>query len=100
MSKVQNKGAKKVETATATNVVQGDATPYMFGRTNYIIMGVGILMLIVGYYLMSGAGNDPNHLDVFDAAAKYSFTRITLAPIIVVAGLVVELFAIMYKPKH
>jgi hypothetical protein len=100
MSKSQNKGANKVEAAATTNVVQKDVAPYMFGRTNYIIMGVGILMLIVGYYLMTGAGNDPNHPDVFNAAAKYNFTRITLSPIIIVAGLVVEIFAIMYKQKN
>ena len=72
---------------------------FVFGKANYMIMGVGVIMLLFGYAIMWGGGTDPNHPEIFDAAAKYSFTRITLSPIIIILGLIVEIFAIMYKPK-
>jgi hypothetical protein len=46
---------------------------------------------------MSGGKNaDPN---VFDENEVYSFRRITLAPLLIMAGLMVEVYAIMKKPK-
>lgn len=64
---------------------------------NYKLMLIGLLIIIVGYILMTGGGSDdPN---VFNEA-MFSFRRITLAPIVVLAGLGFEIYAIMYKPKN
>jgi hypothetical protein len=65
--------------------------PYL----NYILMFVGLAVIVLGYILMSGGrSEDPN---VFDADALYSFRRITLAPILIIIGLVIEGYAIMRK---
>jgi len=70
---------------------------FPLGKENFIIMILGLLLLIIGYMLMSGgASKDPN---VFNENEIYSFRRITLAPIIVILGYFVVGYAIMKKPK-
>ena len=60
-----------------------------FTKKNYILMGLGVALMALGYILMVGGGStDPN---VFDADAKYSFVRITLSPVLIVLGLLVQL---------
>lgn len=67
----------------------------LFDKTNYIIMGIGAFLIILGFILMSGGNTDPN---VFNEAEIYSFRRITLAPIVVILGFVVIIFSILKKP--
>jgi hypothetical protein len=72
--------------------------PTLFAKENYTWMLVGIVLIALGMILMSGGKNqDPN---TFDKAVVYSTTRITIAPILIVGGLLVEIFAIFKKPKH
>jgi hypothetical protein len=67
----------------------------LFGKQNYILMLVGLLVLGLGFFLMAGGkSTDPK---VFNPADVYSTTRITIAPILIVAGFVIEVFAIMKK---
>lgn len=67
----------------------------MFGKENYRLMLIGLVVMAVGFILMAGGkSSDPY---VFNSRAIYSFTRITLAPILIVGGLVIEIFAIMKK---
>ena len=69
---------------------------FVFSQRNYILMGAGILLMIIGYFLMSGGGSDdPNTFN----PEIFSFTRIVLAPIFILAGLLLEVFAIMIKGK-
>jgi len=69
----------------------------LFDKNNYIIMLVGLAVLVLGFILMAGGkSSDPN---VFNAAEIYSFRRITLAPIIVLLGFAIEIYAIMKKPQ-
>ena len=71
---------------------KSEAESVLFGKKNYMLMLAGVGLIIVGLLLMSGGRNvDPN---VFDDSVIYSFRRITLAPICILAGLVVEVFAI------
>lgn len=65
----------------------------MFTRENYLWMLAGAVVIAAGMVLMSG-GNSNNDPAVFDRSAVYSFTRITLAPILVILGLLIEVFAI------
>jgi hypothetical protein len=58
-----------------------------FGRKNYIIMLVGIALLVIGFVIMT-LDTEPYGL---------GFMGITLGPIIVMAGFVVEIFAILIK---
>lgn len=70
----------------------------MFTKENYVLMIVGAMVIALGLFLMSGGkSDDPN---VFNASEVYSTTRITIAPILIIAGLVIEVFAIFKKPKN
>jgi hypothetical protein len=73
-------------------------TPSIFNKDNYKWMLIGLLVIAVGMFLLSGgvSNKDPK---VFDKGAVYSTTRITIAPILILAGLVIEIFAIFRKPK-
>ncbi len=67
-----------------------------FGKQNYIWMLVGAALIIVGMLLMSGGKSaDPN---VFNPNEVYGFRRITLAPIVIIMGFIVEVYAIFKKP--
>jgi hypothetical protein len=71
--------------------------PELFTKDNYLWMGIGIAIVLLGFLLMSGGKNaDPS---VFDENEVYSFRRITLAPLLIMAGLMVEVYAIMKRPK-
>ena len=79
--------------------VSTPSTPsiFMFQKENYIIMIAGIVVIIVGFLLMLGVNNtDPTR---FHAEEIYSFRRITLAPIVVMIGFAIEIYAIIKKPK-
>jgi Protein of unknown function (DUF3098) len=66
-----------------------------FSKSNYIWMLVGGALILIGMLLMSGGKSaDPN---VFNVNEVYSFRRITLAPIVIIAGFLVEVYAIFKK---
>lgn len=69
---------------------------FAFGKENYIIMIIGVVLIALGFILMVGGGSkDPK---VFNEEV-FNFQRLTLAPILILAGFVVELYAIMKKPR-
>ena len=69
----------------------------LFTKDNYIWMAIGAVIIALGMFLMSGGKTtDPN---VFDNNEVYSTTRITVAPILILLGFVVEIYAIFKKPK-
>lgn len=69
----------------------------LFGKENYKWMLIGIVLIALGLFLMGGGkSKDPN---VFDPKEVYSFTRITIAPILILGGFVIEIFAIFRKDK-
>jgi hypothetical protein len=69
----------------------------LFSKYNYIWMFIGAAVIALGMVLMSGGKSpDPN---VFDTKEVYSTTRITIAPLLIVAGLLIEVYAIFKSPK-
>jgi hypothetical protein len=93
MSKTEKKIAPK---PTATASKPAFKTDFAFGKENYILLLVGLAFIVVGFILMAGGGSDdPN---VFNKEI-FSTQRITVAPIVVLTGFVIEIFAIMRKPK-
>lgn len=69
---------------------------FLFGKRNYIIMLIGIIIIALGFILMAGGGSeDPS---VFNEEI-YNFRRIRLAPTLVIIGLIVEIYAILANPK-
>ena len=97
MSKqTKQKGTKKPETTSKSEAQISNTTGFAFGKQNYKLLFIGLILIVVGFLLMiGGASDDPNVFsdDIF------SFRRITLAPILILAGYVVEIFAIMKKPE-
>jgi len=82
--------APKVETPK----LKADNTP-MFGKGNYLLMAVGGVIIIVGMMIMAGGkSSDPK---VFDYNQVYSTTRITIAPILIIVGILLEVYAIFKK---
>lgn len=69
----------------------------IFGRENYIMMIAGLVIIFIGFLLMKG-GQMPD-ANTWDDSIIYSTTRITIAPILILLGLIVEIFAIFRKPK-
>ncbi|NDC76986.1 MAG: DUF3098 domain-containing protein [Chitinophagia bacterium] len=65
----------------------------LFSKENLVWMGIGALLMIAGILLMSG-GKSPDPT-VFDDKEVYSARRITWAPILIIAGLATEVYAIM-----
>ncbi len=69
----------------------------LFGKQNLMWMLIGAIVIILGFFLMAGGkSEDPN---VFNESEVYSTTRITIAPLLIVAGLIIEIYAIMKKGK-
>lgn len=69
----------------------------LFTKDNYKWMLIGLVLIALGMILMVGGKSpDPN---VFNESEIYGFRRITLAPILIVAGLVVQVYAIMKRQK-
>ena len=73
-----------------------DNEGFALPRENYLYLLIGFIIIIVGFALMiGGRADDPNY---FNQNEIFSFRRITLAPIIVLAGFIFEMWAIMRKP--
>jgi hypothetical protein len=69
----------------------------LFTKSNYIWMLIGGLVIAAGFFLLSGGkSNDPA---VFDTNEVYSRTRITIAPIVIILGFIIEIYAIFKKDK-
>lgn len=78
--------------ATVKTPVSKAAAPkmeysFVFGKENYILMIAGVIVVALGFWLMSGTE------DIF------STTKLTVAPILVLLGFAIELVAILYKSK-
>lgn len=68
---------------------------FALGRENYKLIAIGFAVIVIGFLLMlGGKSDDPNQFN----DKIFSFRRITLAPIVVLAGFIFEIWAIMKKP--
>jgi hypothetical protein len=84
--------AKQVKTAVGSKNYKP-----LFGRENYRWMLIGLVLILLGLLLMiGGKSKDPN---VFDTSEVYSFRRITVAPILILGGLALEIVGIFKKSK-
>ena len=69
----------------------------LFGKENYRLMLIGLILVLLGLLLMiGGKSKDPN---VFDTSEVYKFRRITIAPILILGGLALEIVGIFKKSK-
>lgn len=80
---------EKINQQTST---QDEKMP--LGRRNYVILIVGFALIVLGMVLMSGgASASPEEFNY----EMFSWRRITLAPILIVAGFIVEIYGIMKR---
>jgi len=68
---------------------------FLFSKRNYIIMTIGVVVILIGFILMTGGGSD--NPEIFNEDI-YNFRRIRLAPTLVLIGLAIEIYAIMANP--
>ena len=88
---------KKITTVTTKPSGQNSPGNVLFTKENYKWMLIGLVVMALGFFLM--AGGKSSNVNVFSDKDVYSPMRITVAPILIVAGLLVEIFAIMKRPK-
>mgnify|MGYP003560224710 FL=1 len=71
-----------------------DKKTLAFGKKNYILLGIGMAFIILGFILMSGPGSTETHFepDIF------SVRRIKVAPAVCFAGFIFIIYGIMAKP--
>jgi hypothetical protein len=70
---------------------------FAFGRENYMLMTLGIVVIIIGFILMSGGGSD----DPLKFNPEiFSPRRITVAPIVIILGFIIEIAAVLKKTKE
>jgi hypothetical protein len=90
------KAAEKIEPP----VVEENIPPnfeFIFKKKNYLWMVIGLIVIATGFGLMAGGGSeDPA---VFNEAI-FSWRRIRLAPMLVLAGFGIEMYAILLNPDE
>lgn len=73
-----------------------EESEFLFGKKNYIIMIIGLVIIALGFILMAGGGSD--NAAIFNEEI-YNWRRIRLAPTLVILGLGIEIYAILTNPK-
>ena len=68
----------------------------LFRKINYILIGVGVIFLALGFILLAGGGSDDP--EVFSPEI-FNKRRLVVAPTLMLIGLIIEIVAIMYRPK-
>ncbi len=77
------------------NISKSSPGGLLFNKTTYMYILGGIGLMVIGFFLMAGGHNeDPN---VFDENVIYSTRRTLIAPIFILAGLIVQVVAIFKK---
>jgi len=69
----------------------------LFVKENFIWMGIGAAVIAVGMMLLAGGKNE--NANQFDYNVVYNFRIVTIAPIFILLGLLIEIYAIFKKPK-
>ena len=87
--------AKQVKNQTENKPVQKGKVSYPLGKINFILMGICLLLIIIGFWLMTG---DANVGDKFNENL-FESSRVTTGPIIAFLGFVLMAFAIIYRKK-
>jgi cytochrome bd-type quinol oxidase subunit 2 len=88
----KNKPSKSEKNRTDNELIT-----FAFTKQNYRLLIIGIIFITLGFLLMIGGGSDDPK--VFSDKI-FNFQRLTLAPILIIAGYIIEIFAIMKRPKQ
>lgn len=90
-TKISDKPQSTIKRSTKEESSQ----PLLYGKSHYLLMGGGVVLIALGLALMAG-GSMPSP-DVWDESLIYSPRRTVLAPIVILAGLGLEIFAIFKR---
>jgi hypothetical protein len=83
--------------APSKSIGATSSVSFLMGKRNFMFMGIGLVFLVLGFILMLGGGMpDP---DTWDESLIYSHRRITLAPILILIGLGIQIYAIFTKSE-
>ena len=85
------------KTRTSGPIVPKGNQTFLFDKDNYMWMIIGVVCLLIGFFLMAGGKSPDPHQ--FNAAEVFSARRITIAPLVILLGFGIEAYAIMKKPK-
>lgn len=88
--------AEKASVSKSTKSVpqKENTSEILFGKENFKWLLIGLAVIFSGFYLMSGGGSEnPNEFN----EELFSTTRIVIAPLIVIAGFIIEVYAILKK---
>ncbi len=88
--------AQTKETKVASATIKPVSTS-LFSKDNYRWMLIGGIVIVLGMFLLSGGKNKDSN--TFDYNVVYSTVRITVAPLLILFGLFIEVYAIFKKPK-
>jgi membrane-bound ClpP family serine protease len=67
-----------------------------FGKANYVLLAIGMVVVIIGFLLMSGSGSTETAYD----PDIFSARRIKVAPVVCLVGFVSMIYAVIYRPKN
>ena len=67
-----------------------------FGKANYVLLAIGMVVVVIGFLLMSGSGSTETAYD----PDIFSARRIKVAPVVCLAGFVSMIYAVIYRPKN
>ncbi len=88
---------RQVTGTTITPKAKSAPVNPLFSKDNYMWMLAGGVVMAIGFFLMAGGKSaDPTK---FNDSEIYSTTRITIAPLLIMIGFIIEIVAIMKKPK-
>ena len=87
--------AKQQEKKTNVEKKEKAKVTYPLTKINFILMGICLLLIIIGFWLMTG---DANVGDTFNEKL-FESSRVTTGPIIAFLGFVLMAFAIIYRKK-
>jgi len=68
---------------------------FAFGKINFIMIGISMLIVVIGFVMMTGAASDATHFE----PEIFSSMRIKVAPVVCFIGFVSVICGIMYKGK-
>ena len=73
-----------------------DKKNFAFGKNNLILIAVGVVIVIIGFLLMTGPSTTIDHFvtDIF------SVRRVRIAPVVCLIGFVLMVYAVIAKPKE
>ncbi|UPS44837.1 DUF3098 domain-containing protein [Prevotella sp. E15-22] len=72
-----------------------DKNNFAFGRTNFILLAIGMAIVVIGFILMAGGGSSQEAYN----PEIFSARRIKVAPLVCLFGFVSMIYAVVHKSK-